>query len=535
MKILKLNNVHILAGILLLSIFSFSCKDEDRYDPDTSIISDKTLMELIKANDQLSAFSSMLEGTGYDKVLSGDQTYTVWAPNNEAISGLAFETGEDSLKFIKNHTARFLQGASGSFSKKVYMENMKLIPFGRTGLETYSFGGMELIDKNISAANGILHTLGGSVPYTRNIWEKMEEPGFDSIRNYLYAQTTKRFSPSLSKEIGLDEGYPLYDSVFVETNPFWYEVASNINLLPSLRYLGGIYHVNQEDSLYTMILPTNEAWKEAYDRMFPHFANNAEDNPDSVQRYYTAFSIVQDLVFRGLVDGTENNLTSTRSTTFESPAGLFEGAIKEDVSNGRIFKTDKLKYNSWESWNKPIKIEAEIPVYRNDPTTGLLGGRVHTDFNQYPGIEISNMYVYAATTASTSPIYIDFYLPSVLAAEYDIYCVFIPDSLRFPLKPMPTKVRFSVQQLNRETNRWQIIKSGGGTGSEITPSPNEVSATKVTKMLVAEKFKFPYMSINEEPFPLKIRVATTITSPREINQFSNRMGIDYILLEPVKD
>ena len=42
------------------------------------------------------------------------------------------------------------------------------------------------------------------------------------------------------------------DSVFVDYNPMLYN------------YYYGIGHIDDEDSLYTMILPDNEAWDKAY-------------------------------------------------------------------------------------------------------------------------------------------------------------------------------------------------------------------------------------------------------------------------------
>ena len=57
----------------------------------------------------------------------------------------------------------------------------------------------------------------------------------------------------------------------------------------------GIGHIKSEDSLYSMVVPTNEAWAAAYDRIAPSFKvydTNAHV-ADSIQDIRTKLAIVK--------------------------------------------------------------------------------------------------------------------------------------------------------------------------------------------------------------------------------------------------
>lgn len=548
MKYLKIKNSYAL-GIIFSLIFTFSCKDEDHYEPDPSVTSESSLMSLIKENPELTSFAKIVEGIGYDKILESSESYTVWAPKNEHLANLSFATKEDSLRFVKNHIARFLYNASGNTDKTIYMENTKLIKF-QGGNNSYTFGGVRVDDANIVAKNGVLHIIEDQVKYTPNIWEKMEDEGFDLIRDYLYSETVMDFDQFASKVIDYnEEGLPVYDSVFNESNRFWgiypYAFSSSRMLREraSNYYRGGLYSIQREDSSYTMLLPTNKAWQKAYDERFPYFVNNRTDNPDSVQNYYTQFAIVQDLVFRGKISPeTATSLESTRIAVLSNPADLFRNSILENLSNGWVYITDELKFNPWESWYKSIKVEAEDGGLTIYPAATVSSVRTISD---NVGDVSNGQYVYnASIRAGITTTFQEFYLPNNLAAEYNIYCVFIPD-IRYPdnaNSPKMTKVQFQVLQLNRETGEYESIKSGGEVSKgyyikdEATGlASNIVDKENITNMLVYEKFKFPFAFIEEERIPLKLRVETAVTRPPDLSQYANRMSIDYILLEPVRN
>lgn len=541
MNVSIVNKLYIGIGVMLLSFFAYSCKENDHYDPDTSVVPNENIMELMKENPDLSEFVRLIESINYDFVLSKDESFTVWAPANASLEGLIFDNDQQILHFVTNHIARYTQSAVGYVDKNVFMQNTKLIPFKSEG-DGYTFGGLQITSPNHIASNGVFHVLAGRLDYLPNIWERMDAAGLDSIKNFLYPLTVREFNLNASVIIGFnEEGLPMYDSIFIENNPFWDHYVEFREDKNTNRFRGGLFPINNEDSLYTMILPTNEAWEEAYQRVAPYFVNNFE-NADSVQRYYTHFALVQDLVFRGRVNPADAIvLFSTRLGEFPDPLYLFDGTAKETVSNGDVYVVNQLRYNAVESWNKPIKIEAEQFSTRNSPPLYLDNGAMefNGDGRTVPNelIGVSNNSYYYVTQPRTTTTAVEFYLPNVLATTYKITCMFVPDIyLNAGNNARKTKIKVSMMQFDRETEKWQLIGSDGTAGGAVVPGENgEVSGTEFTNMVMYENFKFPYAFVNEENVSIKMRIETTITSGRETGEFANRMGIDYILLEPVVD
>lgn len=513
--------------LAFLTVFVYSsCEQEFDKHHDQEPVSEFNLMEVIDRQSDLSTFASMIRKVKYDEVLASDQTYTVWAPVNSALTNINQDDTEAVLRIVTNHIARYSHNASGTVNGLVYMIDTKLISFQRTGTDDYSFGGVTLNQKDLAANNGILHTINGMVPYMDNVWEYLKGADTDSIYNFMYSFNDRTFNPYQSVLIDYnEEGLPVYDSVFVESNELWYTGYGSY----------GIGFLNNEDSIYTMIIPTDKAWREAYEQVAPFFKSNDLANPDSVQERNTRIAIVQDLAFRGEIDpnsyGPNDTLYSSRYSAFANPSHLFTGARKEEVSNGRVYVTDQFNYNYWEAWNKPLKVEAEYLYLRDDPDESEALVYNRWDFNS---TTISNNgYVELLPMALSARPEINLQIPEILSAKYNIYCVFQPDILTNPNNPRPTKVRFEISQLNRATDRWTLIASGGKAGSDIVPADNIVSATEITKMLIAENFEFPYANIREDFNTIKIKVISRITTAERNQGYINRVKVDYLLLEPV--
>ena len=512
MNISKMNIKYPLVALIMMMTLAWACEDEfdKHYDPELPENSELTLMDLIEQQENLSTFAEMIRKVGYDTILSSDQTYTVWAPVNEELTGINMTDMQAVSRIVTNHIARFTHTASTS-SYPVYMVNNKILLFSTTAPGRSQFGAVSLLSMNNLAKNGILHTLNGNNPYLENIWEALDYPTTDSIANYLYSFNTHIFSPYLSTLIDYEDGKPVYDSVFFTSNEMW----SNYS---------GIGFLAEEDSTYTMIVPTNEAWDDAYRKIAPYFLSNDLNNPDSIQEKNTRYALVKDLTFRGKINpadyAVDDTLTSIRQSRFADPAHLFVGAEKQEMSNGWIYKTNHLQYNHWEAWNQEIKLEAESYWVRDDVDESVT--RISTYYDP-DNADISNyicLNVNPDKTSSTPNV--TFALPNVLAAKYDIYCVFQPDVLTMPNNPRASKARCEILQFNRNNSRWNTV-------ARQTPANNTIDALVRTEMLIYEGFEFPY--------------ANVISSIEDINIYKiritcfrgdvNRMKIDYILLKPV--
>ena len=498
--------------ILLISVlFTRGCDDKwgEHYDPESFNLPDKTLQEYIQEDPGLTVFSKMLVITGFDKILDASQSYTVWAPVDEALQGVDTTDTELVLEIVRNHIARSRITTSGMETQSVRMLNGKYIHFAREA-SGYSFGNVHVKEINLSAINGLVHVIDGYVPYSDNLWEYIgRTENLDSLRSYLYGQSKLVFDPVNSVEIGVNsEGQPIYDTAFILTNKV-------------LERLGAI---DSEDSIYTAILPDNTAWDEAYGRIESYF--NFPEDAGSIrrQRQLTQWTLVQDMLFPGRVTQPESldSLVTTTGNVFYNPGSLFSNTEPVELSNGQACVTDQMPYADTDSWFKEIRIEAEEKEGRENNNCNLF---LRTSFGS--GLEVSdNRYILVDPTSPQPGV--EFSIPNTLSAKYNIYCVFVPSSIVDPLNTIPTKAKFVLTYIRRA--------SGSTFIQRITPQNNVTNPNGMTKMLVTQ-FDFEYANIIDEDYrrvAVKLEVINDVTTVEEqAGDYTMTMRIDCIILEPV--
>jgi uncharacterized surface protein with fasciclin (FAS1) repeats len=537
----------IVDGWVALIIFVMgvaSCSDSaEHYKVSEEVESRTSLWEMISSQPELSRFAALLKQYSYDRILSGNQTYTVWAPDNNHLADMDTEDSIAVIRVITTHIARYAYPASEATTKfpEIYMLNAKKQPFLSSG-NSYALGGVELQPGSRIANNGVLHVLNGQIPFFPNIWQMMENENFDSIRNYLYSFNKREFMRGMSTQIDInEEGMIVYDSVFTTMNSMWYT------------YTGakGIGYLNMEDSTYTMILPDNTAWTEVYNRYYPVFRpDQSLPNADSIQHANMQYAIVQDLVFRGAISnpnayGENDSILSTRNAVIKNPARIFSGAQPIQTSNGWIYTTSSLNYDRTDSYIKPIKIEAEMSK-----------GRMHNESRDMGLIysfyvdnaEISNKgYLYVKDQGKNPnevPV-VSFEIPEVLNTAYDIYVAFLSPSFANSTSEDTTitRVKVAIQQWNRKGPKSSDLYWGNGVNSgagQTLASFGDSSSKFITSkrgiaLIKAGTYTFPFANINEDENVFRVRVSSALTRTDNNSKdpkFNKEMRIDYILLVP---
>jgi hypothetical protein len=523
---------HIVLPLLLLLLTACNDAWDEHYRQNSGSRSEKSLFQLIQSDAQLSTFAAMLVSTGYDTLLSKPVTYTVWAPvNSRSLDSIAaLNDVARNREVVQNHISRFAYNTSGLSSTTIFMLNRKFVNFKRQG-SGYLFGGQTLISERsgVAAANGILHTLSTPVPYMLNLWEFiLKTPGLDSLRTFLDANSVYAFDPKASVEIGTNEfGQSVYDSVITFSNP----------LLEKIGYL------HLEDSVYTILLPDNKAWKSAYQLISNKYKTQIKDGGSIMQRKLTREAIVNNLVFRSQDADKQDSIVSTSGSIFRSPARLFTGASKNSLSNGTAWITDSLRFTPAESWHQPIIIEAENSDYGRSFVFANLFVRsgLGTPFSNQVS-ETRYLLIESTTVTTTQPAAVTFPIPNVLSGKYRIYCVFLPSSIVSETDLRPYKMRFYVTHTN-----------SSGTIVENAPvgSANQLLATNrtaniftstgaaISKMFVTE-IEFPFSNIYSPgaaatTITTRLKVENAVTTVEEIqNRGDRKMRIDYIILEPVQ-
>jgi hypothetical protein len=517
---------------LLLGIVSLtSCNDvwEEHYSPSGGIKSKLNLYDYIKAQPDLSTFTKMLKVAGYDSILTKHQTYTVWAPVNSGLTNVDLNDTTLITDIVKNHISRFSYPTSGVNSKTVFMLDQKFLSFKRTDTG-FTFGGKTLLQANTSTNNGILHKIDGYVPYLSNIWEFIgKTSGLDSLKAYLYSQSTSLFDQAASVEIGTNsQNQAVYDSVIIFSNPV----------------LDKIGHIQLEDSTFSAILPSNAAWIKVYNLIKSNYNTLPKDGGAAKQRLNTQYAIVRNLIFKSanmLTEPTMNDsLISTTGTVFRPSTYLFDGSTKNILSNGFAYVTDSLRYSASNSWQQPITVEAENSGYGRSFLYSYLS--IRSALGSAYNVSQNKFLVCEPTTVSKSTQNsVTFPIPNTLSGKYRISCVFVPTSIATPGDLRQYKVRFSLSYVNtagiQVTNAVITATNTVSTVNGAIGAPFSTDPSVLTKMFVTQ-MSFPYCniyttksSLSDITVKLKVENAALIS---ETVKFDRTFRIDYIILEPVQ-
>ena len=518
-----IKNIQRIGLSLILPLAFASCTDvwNGHYDVDNQKqVADKTLWEEIASRPELQGFAECLKQYGYDEVLDGDQIYTVFAPQGELkVAGLTEQKIKDEV--LGNHIARFTHSAnSATQDKDVMMLNEKMVNFTQSGVD-YTFGNVALTDINILTKNGVLHILGGQVPFFYNIWEYLTtDTAYSKVCDFLYSFNEYELDEDASVKGPIVNGLQTY-------------VDSVVNVYNELHYLLG--KLNDEDSTYTMILPTNKAWNEAYKRIEPYYLfNTKKEEGDSLQDLYTKLGIVNDLVFSHTMQtSVEDSLLSTRKNVFHNPfeyilsgySSLTDGVV---CSNGNVFVVDALLHHPWDSWHSCLKVEGEKTNSHTTKESTTVEYRRTIPVSDPLYSKVSDgEYLELVPKKSNSATEVDFNIWNTLAASYDIKIAFLPQRLATDksIGVKPNFLAVTIDYLD-DKGKSQSYKLAQAKDSLL------VDPTRLDTVYVGT-FKFPFATYGEEAASTKLNVKFAGKSSEKA--MSRTMLIDCVIFEPTKE
>lgn len=548
------NTAKVVMAALTVGAMTTACSDwDDHYDANGSATGSatSTLWENISANENLSDFVSLAKKAGYDKVLSNSQTYTVWAPLNgsfdyETLNNMNLATMKK--QFMQNHVAHFNYPATGSIDQRVYMINEKMKKFVGNG--TYTMGGTELTKVNIPNSNGTLHTINGKLDFGFNIYESInaDEYPLDSVSAYFAKYDMKKLDADNSVKGPVVDGQITYlDSVIVEYNA----LANRMSAL-----------INSEDSNYTLILPTNEAWIEKkeyldsildylpsyqYAKTFPEKFDSLKKSTDRdlVDNAYLSDSLsrwfmVANLAFNNNYgDNVKLNKLQTGQTLqadslvstcgmklySEDAADLFKNAQRVNKSNGAVWVTNSIGFKPW-FYRSPIKIEGEYNNYIANTFNGDVSSIRINSANVNDTVEgrLSNS-AYAevrSSTASANPEIV-YYIPAIFKGTYVLYiCV------------APSNMNKNTYQPSMLPNRMQI-KYGFHNDRGLYEEKQfkgyfSNDPTKVDTIRVGE-ITYPHATFGLDNAMPYVRIGSRVTRAN-LSEYDRTLRIDHIYLIP---
>lgn len=582
-----------LAGVLFLGS---SCNDEwdDHYDA-AGVNSNQTILEIISSDADLSDFKEVVEACGVaDSLLGNSRVYTLWAPTNGHFDKGALlsriQNGERDkvlVQFVEAHLSNYLHAANGQLEDNhVLLLNKKVVPFEGTAA-SYSFDGIPVITSNVRARNGIVHKLDGSVQYQVNIYEYLEtDSRLDSLRNYLYSFDVTRFNEYLSVAGPTVNGEITYiDSVFTNSN-MWFTRSTY-----TTRELSGFGDLISEDSTYIMFAPTNEAWNKILavsDGFYNyHKAANLDESDivylDSLRWQHARKPICNYLVFSDneqkyvhpdslfAAFAYSNNQMTANSTgtvykTFAKDM-LMDGVIDTvELSNGKIYITDKFNYSPYDLWFDTLKIEADIVdissaedyySYSASTVEGLttvyLTDKVQEDNKKVEGKLSNNSYAVIPPKEEASRPQITYKIPNTLSGgKYRIGVVIVPpqlaDTTITDIKP--TKIRAQLSAMTSDGEKKTVYDTNNGSarwnGLQNNPAKidtvylydldhDKASNGDIT-MRVPQLFGFDFCEFGvteAKKVNVELQLTCDLQKKTDSQNFERTLRIDCIILEPV--
>ena len=450
-------------GALLMAMPGCTDTWDDHYNSVASSGTTQTLWDVISANPNYSRFADILQHAKYYKdnthavstysfadILDGGQVNTVWVPDNTALTedeyqkwmgmllGESRADGDNATasgfnvqqQFLGNHIALWRHNISEAETDTVKMINGKNLVFVKNP-QNPSLGGQPLGEYNIPTANGVMHVLKGIAPFHYNFYEylKYTEPR-TKFGEYVVSKDTTYFYPQGSIEGLPDEnGNPTYvDSMYFTSNRLFeykHYVPSGMSETWLMPDNGFDARINNEDSVFVMLMPTDQAWDQAYEKLkYAYtYASTYEDkskgdlnatniaikdlDPDSLQKMNIEMDMISPLVFnlhkqpkrRGSTemwtldmfktykgDGSDyllNTYGDTLRTVGDwNPSDLFN-VEPIDMSNGIAYEVT--------SWNFPKE------YYTPDVEVEIESGNVfyNTESNKYKVGPSSKRYTFS--------------------------------------------------------------------------------------------------------------------------------------------
>lgn len=445
----------------------------------------------IKSKPELGIFTKMLEITGYDKLIDAS---TIWVPDNRALKDVDLNDTAVIKKIVQLHINRQKISTKNIVDDSVYVKmiNKKNLIYRKTPLG-YTFDDITVIESDIVVADGIIHILDGQAKYIMNLWEYLNQmTGADSMKSFIQSLNRVVYDPQASYRNDV-----LVDSVFTISNDI-------------MNYLGKL---DSEDSTYTVLVPDDTAWKQAYDSLLPFYPVPPNLGGLEKQIENTKWVILRELIHKGISNIPKN----------DSIYGNLSAAI--NCTNGILMTVSQL--NQFLKPQKEILIEAENERFRGNTQSYLqvLKAPENSKF------DISNnefIRCHTVTTSTYGQSSVLFRIPNILASEYDIYAVFVPTCIIDSTDLRPFRMAYYITYINEKGIQ---VKN-----ETIKPENNLTNPISMTKVLIAKNFRSHWGEATkvEYPYPsVTIKIENDVRRNEETH--NRNFQLDYIILEPAKE
>ncbi len=552
---MKYNKLLIVSSLLAVGLAS-SCSDDwdDHYKSASFAKGEGSLWEALSANPELSNFQAVIAATGYQAQLESSQIYTVFAPTNNRFT----ETQRDSVialyqaqkqlvkdkyndaivEFVKNHIMLYNYSVTTGTNDSIEMLNGKHVPVTAT-----KFAGHSFVGQQTHTNNGTLYVLDDMVAYEPNVYEYLSrDADFDSVSHYIEEFSIDRFVASKSVPGEIVDGVQKYlDSVTVFEN----EVLD--------KWLNA--ELNNEDSLYWMVPPTNEIWAAQVPVLETYYQyDELVNGRDSMMYNFPRMSLLWGTTFSEVINAEytiADSILSTNGVPYKmrryywgsydlsyyeyyrpyDEGGVFYGTSEISCSNGRILKPSVWNFDPYQTYIRKSVSECEslssLDSVRTATTQTLSRVVVSADNPFYKNISQHAYAVISPKGSSNAEAIFQMY--NILSnVPYDIDVIVVPASAGDTMAlNLPTQFRAELHYHNA---------AGNDIATRTMVRPTTIwttTGTQVDTIRVGEKVVIPTCSYSLSEAQVKLKLTVTPTAAEENNgKFTRTLRVDKIVFTP---
>lgn len=568
-----------LCALALLCVFCVSCTDtwNEHYDVVEGGMADQpTLLENIQADASLANFYKVITAIGGAETFNSPQQLTVWAPRNltsaqvdsviavyqaDVAAGLKWEDNRAITQFLQNHVALYARPVSSLTNDTISMLNKKYMHLlGKTA--TSGTLNENPFDGAVVCSNGILYKTNHIQTFFPNVREYIEQTvGMDSLIAMI-----KTFD-----EYELDEGASVPGGV-VDGKTVYLDSVTNLSndLLTGYRA-----YIQREDSVYWLVAPTNDVWKELYNKYKAYYnydptVNNADSLSDIMAKYQIVRGRFMNVSEENKYNRhPEDSLVNTvymerqshnpRSNVYYNPFaadGILNGLEMAECSNGRVYVDNKGVIDPHSTFFGRMDYNASYSNYyevdkKNNEETMNVVSRKYNVYDSDTTDNIVKTYDFVEVTAKVSgePTVITYTLPSTLSgAYYNIYVVTTPASSRSAAK-LPCWFQVSHSERNERgtfpsaqsyTNPFPITAESDVDNADVIlkQSSNNrcyvASAEKVDTILIQSAVQYTYAGAGIEDGVVKLTIRSFGPSSGTYREkiYTRTLRLNEIILVP---
>ena len=348
-----------LFAVMLLSLAGCN-KQWDEYYIDYPITVDGNIWHEIQNNSEFSEFVQIIKEAEMDTLFNSNITYTILAPNNDAIAGFQGGGSFDKTTLAYHFCSHFISTSSIQGKRQVQTLTEKFALFERNGNEVF-IDGVKAVDESPLYENGKFFTMGQVMQPRPNIYEYYQttNPVFTA---FIDSQDTIIIDKEKSNPLGFDEdGNTVYDTVSTVGNKFEMEYFP---IKQEFRTLSG-----------TVVFPLEEDYNEALTVMAQSLGGNYSSYQD-IPTDWQEETLIPYLLYQGVF----LNRLEPGEFKWKSPTDtlkllniLGDSVVINYVPADKAFCSNGYAYN-YESfvipdslYNGGTKLEGEELVY----STGL--------------------------------------------------------------------------------------------------------------------------------------------------------------------